>query len=104
MSVAYQCPKSHGSNFVLVSKTHRLEPRSFLWWTWMVAIHTGWIVRCPDHACGRFWRVGLDGVHEPAGSAPVAPPRIEKADDDDDEREERPAAPPLGLAVRRPRL
>jgi hypothetical protein len=103
MTPAYQCPKSHGHDFVLVSKVHRLEPRSFLWFTWVHAVYTGWIVRCPDHACGRFWRVGLDGVHEPAGHArelelPAVNGRPEREED------EREATPALGLAVRRPRL
>jgi len=79
MAPGYQCPKTHGANFVHVAKVYRYEPRSFLWLSWVAEVHTGYIVRCVDHNCGRYWRIGLDGVHEPAGagsaarSAPVEP-------------------------------
>lgn len=78
MTPAYQCPKTNGSNFVHVAKTYRYEPRAFLWWSWVAEVHTGYIVRCVDHNCGRHWRVGLDGVHEPAGAGPprVAVPAV----------------------------
>lgn len=102
--MTYQCPKSHGTNFVHVAKTYRYEPRTFLFWSWVAEVHTGYIARCTDPACARYWRIGLDGVHEPAGSgaAPVVQPPIERPNRDDDEPRE--VHPPLGLAVRRPVL
>lgn len=100
MTPAYQCPKTHGSNFVHVADVWRYEPRSFLWWSWVARVRTGAIVRCTDHACGRYWRVTLDGVHEPAGSR-AAPPTDAAAQIEREPREEREPQDPLD-AVRRP--
>lgn len=100
----YQCPKSSpGRSFVRVARTYRYEPRTFLLWSWVAEIHDGYILRCCDHGCARYWRVGLDGVHVPAGhEAPVAmaptEPRKEREPLDGE------VAPALGLAVRRERV
>jgi hypothetical protein len=104
MTPAYQCPKSHGTEFVHVAKTYRYEPRTFLFWSWVAQVHTGYIARCVDFGCARYWRIGLDGVHEPAGHG-EAPrqPDLERPKRDDDDREQE-SRPPLGGAVRRPRL
>ncbi len=102
MTPAYQCPKTHGSNFVHVAKTYRYEPRQFLWFAWVAQIHTGYIARCSDHNCGRFWRIGLDGVHEPAGAAASRPQPIEPKPDAEP-REPRDPGDPLD-AVRRPNV
>lgn len=103
----YQCPKTHGEDFVRVAKTYRYEPRTFLGlFSWVAEIHTGFIVRCPDEGCARYWRVGLDGMSVPAGHG--QPVRSDDAGREppplDDEREAREVAPALGLAIRRPRL
>jgi hypothetical protein len=92
VSIGYQCPKTRGSNFVHVAKTYRYEQRAFLWLSWVAEIHTGYIVRCVDHGCARYWRIGLDGVHEPAGHGPppraVPPPGANGEADEDRKRPE----------------
>lgn len=102
MTPAYQCPKTHGTNFVHVAKTYRYEPRSFLWFAWVAQIHTGYIVRCVDHNCARHWRIGLDGVHEPAGHGPPRTP-APPVEPEREPREDRPPTDPLD-AVRRPNV
>ena len=98
--MTYACPKSHGHAFVRVAKTYRYESRTFLWFSWVAEIHDGFIVRCTDHGCARYWRVGLDGVHVPAGhETPAA--LVPDGKPAREPREPREEEAPLGLAVRR---
>ena len=103
--MTYSCPKSHGHAFVRVAKTYRYEPRTFLWLAWVAEIHDGFIVRCTDHGCARYWRVGLDGVHVPAGHEVASPTLVPDGKPPREPREpDGEPPPPLGLAVRRPSL
>lgn len=100
--MTHECPKSHGHDFVRVARTYRYEPRAFLWFAWIAEVPSGYVVRCTDVACARYWRIGLDGVHVPAGHG--EPVQLVPQGEERVEREERAPTEALPLAVRRPRL
>ena len=99
--ISYQCPKCGESAMVLVAPTFRLEPRAFLWWQWVAKVPAGYLVRCTRHACGRAWRVGLDGVQEPAGAQAIPAPNTRRPRDEGEEPPEYEPPPPLDGAIRR---
>ena len=101
--ISYQCPKCGESAMVLVAPTFRLEPRALLWWQWVAKMPAGYLVRCTRHGCGRAWRVGLDGVQEPAGAQAIPSPntRRPQRDEDDGEPLEYDGPAPLDNALRR---
>ena len=106
MNPAFQCPKCGERVMLLIAPVFTTHARNFLAWTWVAKQPAGYLVRCTRHACGRDWRVGLDGLHEPAHNAipgrgalpPSAPPPQR------DERDEREPLVPLAGAIRRAEL
>ena len=101
MTIGYQCIKGHRGRFLEIRPLYRYAPHSFLWWPWLARHVDGYLVRCVHHGCGRAMVVSLDGVEEPAD---VAPQPVSAPQEPDAEREQAPPPPPLGLAVRRPRV